>query len=76
MANLAQKKYPPEEDYPDLSKHNNWMAKCLTAEIYAKLRDVVTPNGVTIDQVTCDAKKFSRNQNCAKSLQFLTHLVY
>ena len=51
MANLAQKKYPPEEDYPDLSKHNNWMAKCLTPEIYAKLRDVVTPNGVTIDQV-------------------------
>ena len=42
MANLWQKKYPPEEDYPDLSKHNNWMSKCLTPEIYAKLRDKVS----------------------------------
>ncbi len=51
MANLAQKKYPASEDYPELSKHNNWMAKCLSPDIYAKLRDVYTPNGVTIDQV-------------------------
>ena len=42
MANLWQKKYPAEEDYPDLSKHNNWMSKCLTPEIYAKLRDKVS----------------------------------
>ena len=42
MANLWQKKYPPEEDYPDLSKHNNWMSKCMTPEIYAKLRDKVS----------------------------------
>lgn len=50
MANLNQKKYPAEEDFPDLSKHNNWMAKVLTPEMYAKYRDVVTPNGVTFDQ--------------------------
>jgi len=50
MANLAQKNYKTEEDYPELSKHNNWMAKCLTPEIYAQLRDKITPNGVTIDQ--------------------------
>ena len=52
MANLAQKNYPREEDFPDLTKHNNWMATCLTPDIYKKLRDVQTPNGVTIDQVS------------------------
>ncbi len=51
MANLNQKKFPAAEDFPDLTKHNNWMAKCLTPEIYAKLRDRVTPNGYTIDQM-------------------------
>jgi len=51
MANLWQKKYPPEEDYPDLSKHNNWMSKCLTPEIYAKLRDKVTPSGCPLDRI-------------------------
>merc|ERR1712168_286594 len=51
MANLWQKKYPPEEDYPDLSKHNNWMSKCLTPEIYAKLRDKVTPSGCPSDRI-------------------------
>ena len=50
MPNLNQQKYPAEEDMPDLSKHNNWMANVLTPEIYAKYRDVVTPNGYTLDQ--------------------------
>jgi len=49
--NELQKKYPADEDFPDLSKHNNWMAKCLTKEIYAKLRDKVTPSGFTLDSV-------------------------
>ena len=51
MPNTNQSKFDPSEDYPDLSKHNNWMAKCLTPEIYANLRDKHTPNGVTLDQV-------------------------
>merc|ERR1712168_1727917 len=51
MANLWQKKYPPEEDYPDLSKHNNWVSKCMTPEIYAKLRDKVTPSGCPLDRI-------------------------
>jgi len=38
-------------DFPDMSKHNNWMAKCMTEEIYNKLKDVVTPNGVTLEDV-------------------------
>jgi len=51
MAKPDQAQYPAEEDFPDLSKHNNWMAKCLTREIYAKLRDVSTPSGFTLDNV-------------------------
>jgi creatine kinase len=42
--------FPPSADYPDLSKHNNWMAKCLTPEIYEKLRDKKTPSGYTLDE--------------------------
>lgn len=37
-------------NYPDLSKHNNWMAKCLTEGMYLKLKDKVTKNGVTLDK--------------------------
>ncbi|KAI1903883.1 hypothetical protein AGOR_G00031800, partial [Albula goreensis] len=43
--------YKPEEEFPDLSKHNNHMAKVLTKEIYAKLRDKQTPTGYTLDDV-------------------------
>lgn len=50
MPNENQKKYKGEEDFPELSKHSNWMAKVLTPEIYAKYRDVVTPSGYTFDQ--------------------------
>ena len=38
-------------NYPDLSKHNNWMAKCLTPEIYCKYFDVKTSTGFGIDNV-------------------------
>lgn len=37
-------------DYPDLRKHNNCMAECLTPSIYAKLRNKMTPTGYTLDQ--------------------------
>ena len=40
-----------EPNFPDLSKHNNWMAKCLTPEMYKKLYALKTPNGVTIDEI-------------------------
>merc|ERR1711872_710418 len=45
----VQQSYSPDEDYPDFSKHNNHMAKVLTKEMYAKLRDVKTPAGYTLD---------------------------
>lgn len=46
----AKSKFPASADYPELSKHNNWMAKCLTPEIYEKLRDKETPSGFTLDE--------------------------
>jgi len=36
--------------FPDLSKHNNWMAKLLTEEMYNKLKDKKTPSGYTLDK--------------------------
>lgn len=47
----AYKKFSAEDDFPDLSTHNNYMAKALTKEIYAKLRDKATKNGYTLDDV-------------------------
>lgn len=46
----AYKKYTAEQDYPDFSKSNNWMSKCMTKEIYAQLREKCTPGGYTLDQ--------------------------
>lgn len=43
--------FKPEEEYPDLSKHNNHMAKVLTPDLYKKLRDKETPSGFTLDDV-------------------------
>ncbi|XP_020623196.1 creatine kinase, testis isozyme-like isoform X1 [Orbicella faveolata] len=47
----AYKTFSAEDDFPDLSTHNNYMAKALTKEIYAKLRDKATKNGFTLDDV-------------------------
>ncbi|KAM4825162.1 LOW QUALITY PROTEIN: creatine kinase M-type [Thomomys bottae] len=43
--------YKLEEEYPDLSKHNNHMAKVLTPDLYKKLRDKETPSGFTLDDI-------------------------
>ena len=40
----------PTGDFPDLTNHNNWMAKCLTPEIYDKLQDKKTPTGYSLQQ--------------------------
>ena len=45
----AYSRFPPSADYPDLTKHNNYMSKVLSAKIYAKLRDRRTPTGYTLD---------------------------
>ncbi len=47
----AYSRFAPEDDFPELSKHNNWMAKVLTKEMYGRLRNKATPNGFTFDNV-------------------------
>ena len=44
------KKFPPEKDYPDFSKHTSFLAKVLSKEMYARLRDVKTSSGCTLDK--------------------------
>ena len=48
---LLNARHDGNYNFPDLSKHNNWMAKCLTKEKYRKLFSLKTPNGVTIDDI-------------------------
>ena len=43
-------KYPPEEDYPDISKNYTYMAKYLTRDLYCRLRDVRSAGGFSLDQ--------------------------
>merc|ERR1740123_2468073 len=45
----AYDRFQAPEDYPDFSKHNNWMSNSMTPEIYAKYLNVQTPSGYTLD---------------------------
>lgn len=49
--NKLKMNYSSEQEYPDLSQHNNHMAKVLTPEMYASLRDKETPSGFTLDDL-------------------------
>ncbi|KAJ3613414.1 hypothetical protein NHX12_019663 [Muraenolepis orangiensis] len=49
--NEMKLKYSSEKEYPDLSQHNNHMAKVLTPAIYEQLRKRQTPSGFTLDDV-------------------------
>ncbi|XP_037602977.1 creatine kinase, brain a isoform X2 [Sebastes umbrosus] len=49
--NETKMKYASEQEYPDLSKHNNHMARILTASMYERLRSKQTPSGFTLDDV-------------------------
>merc|ERR1719191_2523019 len=51
MPNLNTARYTGDEEMPDLSKHNNWMAKVMTPELYKKMRARQTKSGYTIDNV-------------------------
>ena len=46
----SKSRFQASANYPDLSGHNNWMSKCLTPEVYAKLWDKRTPSGFTLDE--------------------------
>ncbi|XP_026554341.1 creatine kinase B-type [Pseudonaja textilis] len=47
--NLCKMNYSAEDEYPDLSLHNNHMASVLTLELYSKLKDKQTSTGFTVD---------------------------
>lgn len=49
--NKCKMNFPSEEEYPDLSVHNNHMAKALTPDMYKKLRDKETASGFTLDDI-------------------------
>ena len=51
MPNLNTARYTGDEEMPDLSKHNNWMAKVMTPEMYKRMRARQTKSGFTIDDV-------------------------
>merc|ERR1712072_711096 len=48
---MPQMKFSADDEYPDLKSHNNWMAKVLTKDMYAMLKERSTPSGVTIDNI-------------------------
>ena len=39
-----------EDNFPDLSRHNNWMSRCLTREMYNQLSSLKTPSGYTLNK--------------------------
>ncbi|KAM8831444.1 creatine kinase, brain b isoform 1-T1 [Spinachia spinachia] len=49
--NKLKMNYSSDQEYPDLSQHNNHMAKVLTPEMYEHLRDKETPSGFTLDDI-------------------------
>ena len=49
--NEMKLKYASDKEYPDLSQHNNHMAKILTPAMYELLRKRQTPSGFTLDDV-------------------------
>ena len=49
--NAMKLKYASDKEYPDLSQHNNHMAKVMTPAMYASLRSKQTPSGFTVDDV-------------------------
>ncbi len=51
LARFTIKPRPAEEEYPDLTQHNNHMTKFLTLDMYKRLRQRCTPNGFTIDNI-------------------------
>lgn len=47
--NYSRSFYPASAEYPYIIKNRNIMSRSLTENLYAKLRDLRTPNGFTVD---------------------------
>jgi creatine kinase len=50
LANSILEQTDEDTGYPIWRNHNNWMAKCLTPEIFNKLKNKRTINGFSLDQ--------------------------
>jgi creatine kinase len=48
-SNSSRRFYPASAEYPDCKRNRNIMSRSLTEQVYARLRDLRTPNGFTID---------------------------
>ncbi len=47
--NYSRRFYPASSEYPDIVRNKNLMARNLSLNLYARLRDLRTPNGFTLD---------------------------
>ena len=47
--NYSRSEYPASAEFPDLKRHKNLMARCLSQDLYARLRDLRSRNGFTVD---------------------------
>ena len=47
--NYSRRFYPANAEYPDLTRNRSIMARNMNLNLYAKLRDLRTPNGFSID---------------------------
>ena len=47
--NYSRRFYPASAEYPDIARHKNIMARNLSKSLYAKMRDLRTSNGFSID---------------------------
>ena len=77
MPNLNTARYTGDEEMPDLSKHNNWMAKVMTPELYKKMRARQTKSGYTIDDVIqTGVDNPGKYQPIKKARRFQIHFRY
>lgn len=81
--NQVKMNYASDKEYPDLSKHNNHMAKVLTPAMYELLRSKQTPSGFTLDDVIQtgvdnpgNKKKKKKSVVCACVYIYLYQYIY
>lgn len=55
--NYSRRFFPAASEYPDISKNRNIMARNLNKAMYARMRDLRTSNGFTIDDAIQTGKK-------------------
>ena len=74
MANCFQKNFPAEDDFPNFTGHKSLLSQHCTKELYAKLRDVYTASGFTLDKLIQNGTDNSGKYN--KYLFLLQSIVW